>query len=64
MAPVPLIAVVLRVGPVEEAVFLGVLPKAFGGCRCGSQSSLHLGVVVTCSLSASSARSVTVRPKA
>ena len=44
MAPVPLIGVVLGVGPVQEAVFLGVLPMDFGGCRCGSQSSLHLGV--------------------
>ena len=34
MAPVPLIAVVLGVGPVQEAVFLGVLPMDFGGCRC------------------------------
>ena len=44
MAPVPLIAVILGVGPVQEAVFLGVLSMDFGGCRCGSQSSLHLGV--------------------
>ena len=40
MAPVPLITADLGVSPVEEAVFLGVLPMDFGGCW----SAFHPGV--------------------